>query len=129
LRFYFIEAIVQRELDRAKAPRRKGKPRGAVLCAFASLREKGFPWLLKDPDGTQTTEPELLRFYSIETFVPRELDRAKAPRRKGNQEGLFFAPSRLCARTLGTAPNREAYIRLGSMNDARNRAVTQKHDT
>ena len=71
----------QRCMDRAKAQSRKVNPRQAVLCVFASLRETGFPLLLKDLDGTQVTEPDLLRFYSAYVSVQRELDRAKAQSR------------------------------------------------
>jgi hypothetical protein len=84
------EEFIHRELDRAKAPRRKGKLKRAVLCAFASLREIGFPWLLKDFDGTQITERDLLRFSFDDVFVQREWDRAKALRRKGKPRGAVL---------------------------------------
>jgi hypothetical protein len=45
------------------------------------LRETGFPWLLKDLDGSQGTEPDLLRFSCAFVSVQRELDRAKAQSR------------------------------------------------
>ena len=39
---------IQRELDRAKPLR---KPKESLLCVFATLRETGFPWLLKESAG------------------------------------------------------------------------------
>jgi hypothetical protein len=46
----------QDDMDRAKTQSRKGKPEQAVLCALASLREIGFPWLLEDEKGSGLLE-------------------------------------------------------------------------
>ena len=79
-------------MDRAKAQSRKGKPEQAVLCALASLREIGFPWLLNDLDGTQITERDLLRFYVLQSIRSARMGSRKDA--KKNQEGLFFASLR-----------------------------------
>jgi hypothetical protein len=40
----------QRDMDRAKSQRRKVRPKPAVLCALASLREKRISLAVKDFD-------------------------------------------------------------------------------
>ena len=84
-------------MDRAKTPSRKGKPEQAILCALASLREIGFPWLLNDLDGTQITEADLLRFDYDQVVVSANWIAQRRQDAKENQNRLFFAPSRLCA--------------------------------